>query len=195
VIAEVAFTPPKIKPRSPPSIPYLNGHPLIVVVGEQAHTVVARLRVVAAEAGIRCLDFGPNAFIGAPKYSRIIRDAAQAAGQPALHVPLPDATKQWIELADLVVIAPPDTGNRVWLIPKDGCAFSVHLPDYGSDLCGAVTELLLAGLIRLTSTHLARPGLLFRAADIDPIITIMGRGLVTPPPPRRPTHFASAAVH
>jgi hypothetical protein len=164
-----------------------------VVIGPEAWTVVNRLRVVAADAGIRCIDFSANVFVSAPKYAAVMRDVARAAGCPVLHVPLlDDSAKEMIELADVVVQAAQGVGNRVWFVPRDGGGFSVLLPDLAPEMCRVATELLLAGLATLGNTHRAVPTLLLKVADVEAALR-----LIDPPVPGwpQPTHAGTSTRH
>jgi len=168
---------------------------LIAIIGPEAWTVVDRLRVVAADAGIRCLDYGPNVSISVPKYAAVMREAARAAGCPVLHVPMSDSAKDMVELADVIVQAPHGVGNRVWLIPRDGGAFSIHLPDLAPEMCRVATELLLAGHATLGNTHRAKPTLRLNVADLEAALR-----LIDPPMPvqevwPRPTHAGTSTRH
>jgi hypothetical protein len=138
------------------SIPYLARNPLVVVVGPEAHTAVERLQVAAAVDGVRCIEFTSNVFISAERYAQIIKDTARAMGRPALLVPMPGTEKMFTDLADLIIQAPAETENRVFLVAGTD-AFSIQLPAFPAAACALMTPLILEGAVMLTDTHRARP--------------------------------------
>lgn len=156
---EVPISQPHVKGRvvaHAPTIPFLKGGSLVVIVGAEAHTALARLRVAAAAAGQHIIEFSPCVFIKPAQYARIMKDTARRLKCPVLIVPFPGTEDELSAAADMTVIAPRETGNRVWLA-AGGEAFSIHLPEFAADACGLLAPLLLDGTVELFDTHLARP--------------------------------------
>ena len=108
-------------------IPYFKSTELIVVTGELAYTAIDALRGDAATGGIRCTLFNDCVFIHPYNFAQVMRETAREIHEPSIVRPLPRRASAMIRLADLHVIAPADTDERVWLIPRDGHAFSLTL--------------------------------------------------------------------
>jgi hypothetical protein len=166
-------------------IPHLKGNPLVAVVGPEAGLVTARLGVTAAQDGLRLVQFGHNAFVPPDQYAQIIRAAGRTLGQISVFVTT-DGDPAITDRADLIILAPEGVGNRVWLVPRDGQAFSICLPAYGERACVLITELLLQRRIRLFDEHLARP-----RVQLLPLFDERQQAVCS----RQPTHPGPATVH
>jgi hypothetical protein len=110
------------------SIPFLRPGALVAVIGPRAHEAVASLRAIAGSDGVGAIDFSPCVWVEPELLAGIQKEAARLLGAVALTVPLPNAWQATRRVADLVVLAPENVGNRVWFV-VDGDAFSVLLPD------------------------------------------------------------------
>lgn len=142
----------------PKVIPLLKSAELIVVTGELAFTAIERLLVDAATGGLRCAVFCDCVYIDPVTFAAVMRGAAQDIGEPSIINPLPSRAAALIRRADLHIVAPANTGNNVWLIPRDGNAFSVSLPAFDPRECKALVPQLLAGA-KFDDARLARPRL------------------------------------
>lgn len=137
-------------------IPYLKSAELIAVTGEMASTATDRLRVDGATDGVRCTVFFDSVYVEPALMAAVMRQVAREIGEASIIQPFPYRAAAMIRLADLHVFAPADTGNRVWLIPRDGNAFSVTLPDFTGRECLAIIPALLGGAV-FDDPRLARP--------------------------------------
>jgi hypothetical protein len=169
-------------------IPFLARSPLVVCIGSEAAVAIARLRVYAATGGVACVEFGPNVFVQPSSYAAIMRATARELQRPVLHAPHPADNAKMIAAADLIVIAPPGVGNRVWLVAPEGEAFSVHLPQIDPLACPHIAELLLEGRIVFEDEHLARPTIRFAPG-------LAQRLGLAPARMAMPTHTGSGAMH
>jgi len=164
-------------------IPHLRRSPFIVVIGAEAEIALARLKINAASGGLRCINFTTNAFVGAREYAEIMQNTARSVGLPVLHAPSYHETRQVMAAqADLIVVAPAGVGNRVWLIPRDGEAFSVHLPEFDHWTCHRLTPLLINGSCRLDDEACACPMISFNTSPAGRAASDAWAAAISAPP-------------